>query len=161
MTYLTPCPCLLRLFCEMIPKPAIDNFCRRTQVTRAYRIACLLAVLAIAIAGIAIFSLRAGQAQESVSPASPRSTDFTPRSIPQERRTTMSQATEVVAGVDAKTVPQFQVDPFWPKPLPNNWLVGQVAGVHVDKRDHIWIIHRPASLDRKSTRLNSSHLGIS
>jgi len=58
----------------------------------------------------------------------------------------MSQSTEVAAGVDAKTVPQFQVDPFWPKPLPNNWLVGQVSGVHVDKRDHVWIIHRPASL---------------
>ena len=27
--------------------------------------------------------------------------------------------------------PQFQVDPFWPKPLPNNWLLGQVAGVAV------------------------------
>lgn len=115
-------------------------------MTRASRIACLLALLAIAIAGVAIFRLHAGQAQEPASAALPRSTDFTPRSIPQERRATMSQSTEVAAGVDAKTVPQFQVDPFWPKPLPNNWLVGQVSGVHVDKRDHVWIIHRPASL---------------
>jgi DNA-binding beta-propeller fold protein YncE len=38
------------------------------------------------------------------------------------------------------------VDPFWPKRLPNNWIVGQVAGLAVDDRDHIWIIHRPASL---------------
>jgi DNA-binding beta-propeller fold protein YncE len=113
-------------------------------------------VLAIAITGVAIFRLRAGQAQESASPASPRSTDFTPRSILQERRATMSQATEVVAGVDAKTVPQFQVDPFWPKPLPNNWLVGQVAGVHVDKRDHIWIIHRPASLSDREVGATSN-----
>ena len=42
--------------------------------------------------------------------------------------------------------PKFVVDPFWPKPLPNNWLVGQVAGVAVDKYDHIWIIQRPSTL---------------
>ena len=59
-------------------------------------------------------------------------------------------------GVEAKTVPQFQVDPFWPKPLPNNWLVGQVAGVHVDKRDHIWIIHRPASLSEREVGATSN-----
>ena len=43
-------------------------------------------------------------------------------------------------------VPSFVVDPFWPKPLPNNWLLGQVAGIAVDSDDHIWIIQRPASL---------------
>ena len=43
-------------------------------------------------------------------------------------------------------VPSFRVDPFWPKPLPNNWLIGQVAGVAVDSRNHIWIVHRPKSL---------------
>ncbi|MGG5885936.1 hypothetical protein ACLF3G_02280 [Falsiroseomonas sp. HC035] len=46
----------------------------------------------------------------------------------------------------AEVPPNFQVDPFWPKPLPNNWIIGAVAGVAVDRRDHIWIIHRPASL---------------
>ncbi len=29
----------------------------------------------------------------------------------------------------AEPAPQFQVDPFWPKPLPNNWLLGQVSGI--------------------------------
>ena len=24
--------------------------------------------------------------------------------------------------------PRFVVDPFWPKPLPNRWLLGQVSG---------------------------------
>src|SRR4051812_26472210 len=43
-------------------------------------------------------------------------------------------------------LPQLQVDPFWPKPLPKNWIIGQVSGVAVDKRDHVWIVHRPASL---------------
>ena len=42
--------------------------------------------------------------------------------------------------------PKFSVDPFWPKPLPNQWLVGQVAGVAVDRNDHIWIVQRPSTL---------------
>jgi hypothetical protein len=51
----------------------------------------------------------------------------------------------------AEVPPTFQVDPFWPKPLPNNWIFGQVAGVAVDRRDHIWIVHRPASLQERQT----------
>ena len=43
-------------------------------------------------------------------------------------------------------VPQFKVDPFWPKPLPGNWMLGHVAGIAVDRGDNIWIVHRPASL---------------
>ena len=46
-------------------------------------------------------------------------------------------------------VPQLQVDAFWPKPLPNNWLLGQVSGVAVDSRDHVWIVQRPASLSER------------
>ncbi|MBL4821122.1 MAG: hypothetical protein JKY98_09075, partial [Gammaproteobacteria bacterium] len=40
-------------------------------------------------------------------------------------------------------VAQFAVDPFWPKPLPNDWIIGQVAGNAVDSDNNIWIIHRP------------------
>jgi DNA-binding beta-propeller fold protein YncE len=40
-------------------------------------------------------------------------------------------------------VAQFAVDPFWPQPLPNNWIIGQVAGLSIDADDHVWIIHRP------------------
>ena len=43
-------------------------------------------------------------------------------------------------------VPRFQVDPTWPKPLPNNWSLGQVSGIAVDRFDHIWLVHRPSSL---------------
>jgi hypothetical protein len=42
--------------------------------------------------------------------------------------------------------PAFQVDPFWPKPLPNNWLMGQASGVAVDRRDHVWVI-QPSTRD--------------
>ena len=44
------------------------------------------------------------------------------------------------------SVRAFEVDPFWPKQLPNNWIIGQVAGVAVDSHDHVWIVHRPLSL---------------
>ena len=38
--------------------------------------------------------------------------------------------------------PRFEVDPLWPKPLPNHWVVGMAVGVSVDAQDHIWIVHR-------------------
>ncbi len=38
--------------------------------------------------------------------------------------------------------PIFEVDPFWPKPLPNNWVLGSAIGVGVDSRDHVYIVHR-------------------
>lgn len=43
-------------------------------------------------------------------------------------------------------VPMFQVDPTWPKPLPNNWTFGEFSGVAVDSHDHIWINQRPRTL---------------
>ena len=36
----------------------------------------------------------------------------------------------------------FEVDPFWPKPLPNHWVLGAAVGVWVDAQDHVWMIHR-------------------
>ncbi|HKW32987.1 MAG TPA: hypothetical protein VJN92_08275 [Candidatus Acidoferrum sp.] len=42
-------------------------------------------------------------------------------------------------GVEA---PRFEVDPLWPKPLPNHWVQGMSVGVSVDAQDHIWIVHR-------------------
>jgi DNA-binding beta-propeller fold protein YncE len=42
--------------------------------------------------------------------------------------------------------PKFEVDPFWPKPLPNNWVIGSSIGVSVDAQDHVWMIHRPDTL---------------
>jgi DNA-binding beta-propeller fold protein YncE len=42
----------------------------------------------------------------------------------------------------AVQAPRFEVDPLWPKPLPNHWILGSTIGVWVDTDDHIWIIHR-------------------
>ena len=45
--------------------------------------------------------------------------------------------------------PRYEVDPLWPKPLPNHWVLGSTIGVWVDTDDHVWIIHRSsATLDR-------------
>jgi DNA-binding beta-propeller fold protein YncE len=46
----------------------------------------------------------------------------------------------------AEGPPQFAVDPFWPKPLPDNWILGQVAGIAADNDDNVWIVHRPSTL---------------
>jgi DNA-binding beta-propeller fold protein YncE len=43
--------------------------------------------------------------------------------------------------------PKFEPDPFWPKPLPNNWMLGQVGGTFVDSHDRLWVTTRPRSLD--------------
>ena len=51
-----------------------------------------------------------------------------------------------------RQVPTFRVDPFWPKQLPNRWIIGAVAGVAVDRRDHVWITHRPSTLQPNETR---------
>ncbi|MPZ62338.1 MAG: hypothetical protein GEU93_13800, partial [Propionibacteriales bacterium] len=50
------------------------------------------------------------------------------------------------ANARGPVAPQFEVDPFWPKPLPNDWVLGQVAGIEVDDQDRIWIVQRPGSL---------------
>jgi len=42
--------------------------------------------------------------------------------------------------------PNFVVDPSWPQPLPNNWILGQIGGLYVDPHDHIWIYNRPRTL---------------
>ena len=49
-----------------------------------------------------------------------------------------------LAGQSQHTVqaPYFEVDPYWPKPLPNHWVLGSSIGVSVDERDHEWMIHR-------------------
>jgi hypothetical protein len=49
--------------------------------------------------------------------------------------------------------PKFEVDPFWPKPLPNHWLLGSSIGVWVDAQDNVWMIHR------SSATLNNNERG--
>jgi hypothetical protein len=71
-------------------------------------------------------------------------------------------ATAAVAGLiswslgvaaSAPALPKFEPDPYWPKHLPNNWILGQVSGVTVDSHDHIWVIHRPRTTDEHDNYL--------
>ncbi len=52
--------------------------------------------------------------------------------------------------VQEQEAPMFEVDPFWPKPLPNHWVLGSAVGVGVDSRDHVFIIHRKAPLNERT-----------
>jgi hypothetical protein len=64
----------------------------------------------------------------------------------------LSTAVLVSATQSDRLVPAYEVDPAWPKPLPNQWLLGAVAGVAVDAQDHVWIVHRPSTLQPNETR---------
>jgi DNA-binding beta-propeller fold protein YncE len=41
--------------------------------------------------------------------------------------------------------PQFRVDPSWPT-IPNDWVLGEVTSVSVDRNDNIWVLHVPQSI---------------
>lgn len=64
---------------------------------------------------------------------------------------------ERVAAAQSRTAaqaPRFEVDPLWPLPLPNHWLLGSTIGVWIDARDNVWIIHR------SSATLNNTERGL-
>jgi hypothetical protein len=54
---------------------------------------------------------------------------------------------QVITGqaVDESGAPQYRVDPFWPKPLPNRWSMQQVTGISVDPMDNVWFLNRPSA----------------
>ena len=64
----------------------------------------------------------------------------------------------LMANVQSQTVqaPRFEVDPFWPKPLPNHWVIGSTIGVGVDSRDHVFIIHRGDSTLNQRTEAGAN-----
>src|SRR5579872_3231424 len=97
-------------------------------------------------------------------------TFHTPHSVPRPRRPLITGLTAlaILAGLGAGSMllerravveaagtqaPRFEVDPMWPKPLPNHWIMGSVIGVAADSSDHIWIIHRAGSLEPKEQYL--------
>jgi DNA-binding beta-propeller fold protein YncE len=38
--------------------------------------------------------------------------------------------------------PSFEVDPWWPKPLPDKWITGRLGTVCVDSHDHVIVTNR-------------------
>ena len=68
----------------------------------------------------------------------------------------------VTAGVDARqAAPRYLFDPAWPKPLPNNWKMGGVTGLAIDKDDNVWVLTRPNDTteaeDNASTNPPTAH----
>ena len=59
------------------------------------------------------------------------------------------------ARVQNVQAPRFEVDPMWPKPLPNHWILGSAIGVGVDSRDHVFIIHRGDSTLNQRTEVGA------
>ncbi len=59
-------------------------------------------------------------------------------------------ALDGAAQAQSKQAPMFEVDPFWPKPLPNQWILGSTIGIGVDSRDHIYIIHRRDTFNERT-----------
>jgi DNA-binding beta-propeller fold protein YncE len=60
-------------------------------------------------------------------------------------------AAELAADPAGSEVPRFEVDPAWPRELPNDWILGSVTGVFVDSRNHVWITHLPETLTPEET----------
>jgi len=49
--------------------------------------------------------------------------------------------------VRAQSVPKYEFDASWPKPLPGRWVTGGLGGVCVDRQDHVVILNRQDILD--------------
>ena len=61
------------------------------------------------------------------------------------------QAADAASDAGGVQAPMFEVDPLWPKPLPNHWLLGSTIGVDADTQDHIWVVHRASTLAANET----------
>ena len=59
----------------------------------------------------------------------------------------LSEAGEAAEG----GAPSFEVDPGWPREMPNLWIMGSITGVFVDARDHVWVTHLPETLTPEET----------
>jgi len=54
----------------------------------------------------------------------------------------------------SKRPPEFKVDPTWPT-IPNNWVLGEVTSISVDRHDNIWVLHVPQSVP-EAQRVNAA-----
>jgi DNA-binding beta-propeller fold protein YncE len=59
----------------------------------------------------------------------------------------MLQQTAQAQAAGQVMAPRFEVDPTFPKPLPDGMYQGQSIGLFVNTDDHVWIVHRPDVLD--------------
>ena len=57
-----------------------------------------------------------------------------------------ARALDEAAAQTTVQAPKFEVDPLWPRPLPNQRVMGMTIGLAIDAQDHVWIVHRPDTL---------------
>ena len=62
-----------------------------------------------------------------------------------------TNAGDVPTGSTGVGVPTFQVDPSWPREMPNDWIIGAVTSVFVDAQDHVWVTHLQETLTPEET----------
>jgi DNA-binding beta-propeller fold protein YncE len=43
--------------------------------------------------------------------------------------------------------PVYKVDPFWPKELPHNWMIGHVEQIVPDRKGNIWVLNYTGSME--------------
>ncbi len=48
-------------------------------------------------------------------------------------------------------VPIFEYDPTFPKPMPENWAIGPIGGLAVDRQDHLYVVQRPGVAARRTS----------
>src|SRR4029450_773386 len=58
----------------------------------------------------------------------------------------VAQAPAPVGRAQGVQVPIFEYDPTFPKPLPENWAIGPIGGLAVDRQDHLYVVQRPGGL---------------
>src|ERR1051325_6730230 len=56
-------------------------------------------------------------------------------------------ATVHVVTAQSRTPPAYVADINWPKPLPNQWVLGGLGGTCVDAQGHVFILNRQDVLD--------------
>ncbi len=61
-----------------------------------------------------------------------------------------AQRPPVAVSGTALRAPRFVVDPMWPDPMPNHWILGSATGVAVDRRDHIYVVHLTDSFNQRT-----------
>ena len=49
-------------------------------------------------------------------------------------------------GAQAQRAPEVVFDPTWPKDLPNNWKLGGITGLALDRDENVWLYNRPNDL---------------
>jgi DNA-binding beta-propeller fold protein YncE len=72
---------------------------------------------------------------------------FVEADLPAVAKAMAGQASSPAQSGGTVQAPSFEVDPLWPKPLPNHWVLGSTIGVAIDAQDHIWILHRPNTVE--------------